>query len=76
MILGTLFAYFAYRQYYPSLESLDSHKPYPPRIKSPQDIFPDEDGRPTDVEQAIPVDDLEYGDCKCRVLLQYEKYFS
>ncbi|GAA5796550.1 hypothetical protein HPULCUR_001922 [Helicostylum pulchrum] len=62
-IFGTLFAYFAYRQYYPSLESLDSHKPYPPRIKSPQDIFPDDDGRPNDVEQAITANDnLGYGD--------------
>ena len=32
-ILGTLFAYFSYRQYYPSLSSELSHRPYSPRIK-------------------------------------------
>ncbi|CAE6424835.1 unnamed protein product [Rhizoctonia solani] len=30
--VGLIFAYFAYRQYYPSLESPLSHKPYSPRI--------------------------------------------
>ncbi|KAF9052461.1 PAP2-domain-containing protein [Hymenopellis radicata] len=32
-ILGTVMAYFAYRQYYPSLASELSHRPYSPRIK-------------------------------------------
>ncbi|QRW25188.1 phosphatidate phosphatase PPAPDC1A [Rhizoctonia solani] len=30
--VGLLFSYFAYRQYYPTLESPFSHKPYSPRI--------------------------------------------
>ncbi|KAF9533449.1 phosphatidic acid phosphatase type 2/haloperoxidase [Crepidotus variabilis] len=32
-LVGTLFSYFSYRQYYPSLESPVSHRPYSPRIK-------------------------------------------
>lgn len=32
-ILGTTIAYFSYRQYYPSLASELSHRPYSPRIK-------------------------------------------
>ncbi|KAF8920371.1 phosphatidic acid phosphatase type 2/haloperoxidase [Mucidula mucida] len=32
-ILGTVMGYFAYRQYYPSLASELSHRPYSPRIK-------------------------------------------
>lgn len=31
-IVGLVFSYFAYRQYYPTLESPFSHKPYAPRI--------------------------------------------
>jgi hypothetical protein len=31
-ILGTVISYFAYRQYYPSLASEVSHRPYAPRI--------------------------------------------
>ncbi|CUA74169.1 putative diacylglycerol pyrophosphate phosphatase 1 [Rhizoctonia solani] len=31
-VVGLVFAYFAYRQYYPTLESPLSHKPYSPRI--------------------------------------------
>ncbi|KII88595.1 hypothetical protein PLICRDRAFT_124819 [Plicaturopsis crispa FD-325 SS-3] len=31
-ILGTVLAYFSYRQYYPSLASPMSHRPYSPRI--------------------------------------------
>ncbi|KAH7329802.1 phosphatidic acid phosphatase type 2/haloperoxidase [Rhizoctonia solani] len=30
--VGLIFSYFAYRQYYPTLESPYSHKPYSPRI--------------------------------------------
>ena len=36
-IIGTLFAYFSYRQYYPSLSSELSHRPYSPRIKDDVD---------------------------------------
>jgi len=32
-ILGTVLAYFSYRQYYPSLVAKHSHRPYAPRIK-------------------------------------------
>ncbi|TFK42968.1 phosphatidic acid phosphatase type 2/haloperoxidase [Crucibulum laeve] len=32
-IVGTVLSYFAYRQYYPSLSSELSHRPYSPRIK-------------------------------------------
>ena len=39
-ILGLTIAYFAYRQYYPSLADELSHRPYSPRIK-------DEDSDPT-----------------------------
>ncbi|QRW12491.1 phosphatidate phosphatase PPAPDC1A [Ceratobasidium sp. AG-Ba] len=35
--IGLVFAYFAYRQYYPTLESPYSHKPYSPRI--PRDEY-------------------------------------
>jgi diacylglycerol diphosphate phosphatase / phosphatidate phosphatase len=31
-ILGTVIAYFTYRQFYPSLASEQSHRPYSPRI--------------------------------------------
>ena len=31
-IVGTVFAFFSYRQYYPSLGSEYSHRPYSPRI--------------------------------------------
>ena len=36
-IIGTLLAYFSYRQYYPSLSSELSHRPYSPRIKEDLD---------------------------------------
>jgi len=32
-LVGTLFSFFSYRQYYPALESPQSHRPYSPRIK-------------------------------------------
>lgn len=32
-LIGLLLAYFSYRQYYPSLASELSHRPYGPRIK-------------------------------------------
>ncbi|KAG6896128.1 hypothetical protein C0992_010169 [Termitomyces sp. T32_za158] len=32
-ILGSVISYFSYRQYYPSLASELSHRPYSPRIK-------------------------------------------
>ncbi|KAF8803495.1 acid phosphatase/Vanadium-dependent haloperoxidase [Phlegmacium glaucopus] len=36
-ILGTVLAYFSYRQYYPGLASKFSHRPYSPRIKREDD---------------------------------------
>ncbi|EDR07742.1 uncharacterized protein LACBIDRAFT_298246 [Laccaria bicolor S238N-H82] len=36
-IIGTVLAYFSYRQYYPSLSSELSHRPYSPRIKDELD---------------------------------------
>lgn len=40
-ILGTVFSYFSYRQYYPSLTSATSHRPYSPRIKRERsDVLP------------------------------------
>ena len=36
-IIGTLFAYFSYRQYYPSLSSELSHRPHSLRIKDDVD---------------------------------------
>ncbi|THH05406.1 hypothetical protein EW146_g9910, partial [Bondarzewia mesenterica] len=39
-ILGLTTAYFAYRQYYPSLASELSHRPYSPRIKREEDLLP------------------------------------
>ncbi|CEP16087.1 hypothetical protein [Parasitella parasitica] len=42
-IIGTAFAYFAYRQYYPSLAAQNSGKPFPPRFNSPSDLFVHED---------------------------------
>ncbi|CAO3636047.1 unnamed protein product [Mucor fragilis] len=50
-IIGTAFAYFAYRQYYPSLAATYSQKPFPPRFSSPADLFAHED----------PTNDLESG---------------
>jgi hypothetical protein len=38
--IGIVFAYFAYRQYHPSLASDECHEPYEPRIKRPEDLFP------------------------------------
>jgi len=32
-VIGTVFAFFSYRQYYPSLGSEYSHRPYSPRIQ-------------------------------------------
>ncbi|KAK4517055.1 uncharacterized protein ATC70_000383 [Mucor velutinosus] len=50
-IIGTAFAYFAYRQYYPSLAATYSQKPFPPRFSSPSDLFTHEN----------PTNDLESG---------------
>ncbi|KAF7777549.1 hypothetical protein Agabi119p4_3621 [Agaricus bisporus var. burnettii] len=36
-LLGTVMAYFSYRQYYPPLESELSHRPFSPRIKRDDD---------------------------------------
>lgn len=32
-VLGTILAYFSYRQYYPSLASKNSQRPYSPRVR-------------------------------------------
>ncbi|KAI8880054.1 PAP2-domain-containing protein [Backusella circina FSU 941] len=48
-IIGIVFAYFAYRQYHPSLASDECHEPYEPRIKRPEDLFPRSN---TDIEAA------------------------
>ncbi|KAG7452643.1 PAP2-domain-containing protein [Guyanagaster necrorhizus] len=40
-VLGTVLAYFSYRQYYPSLASELSHRPYSPRIpREPEEGLP------------------------------------
>jgi diacylglycerol diphosphate phosphatase/phosphatidate phosphatase len=52
--IGTVCAYFAYRQYYPSLAAQCSQNPFPPRIKKPQDIFP------SDIEATVGPDDVVY----------------
>ena len=39
-ILGLALGYFSYRQYYPSLASEISHRPYAPRIKPEGPILP------------------------------------
>ncbi|KAI0647104.1 acid phosphatase/Vanadium-dependent haloperoxidase [Trametes meyenii] len=39
-LLGFVTSYFAYRQYYPPLQSEASHKPYSPRIKRGGQILP------------------------------------
>ena len=36
-ILGTVLAFFAYRQYYPSLTSPLAHRPYSPRVRRDDD---------------------------------------
>lgn len=38
-LLGTVMSYFTYRQYYPSLSSETSHKPYSPRIKQEREAI-------------------------------------
>ncbi|KAG1756553.1 PAP2-domain-containing protein [Suillus paluster] len=37
-ILGLAVAYFAYRQYFPSLASPMSHKPHPPRVRREEEL--------------------------------------
>jgi hypothetical protein len=39
-IIGTFVSYFTYRQYYPSLASELSHRPYSPRIKREEPVIP------------------------------------
>ncbi|KDR81777.1 hypothetical protein GALMADRAFT_239969 [Galerina marginata CBS 339.88] len=41
-LVGTLFAFFTYRQYYPPLSSEHAHRPYSPRIKREElhDVLP------------------------------------
>ncbi|KAA1469530.1 PAP2-domain-containing protein, partial [Dentipellis sp. KUC8613] len=45
-ILGLVTAYFAYRQYYPPLQSEFSHRPYAPRSRSTDDVLPVHAHRP------------------------------
>jgi len=40
-LIGTLFAYFTYRQYYPPLSSEYAHRPYSPRIKREEESHVD-----------------------------------
>ncbi|KAI8082543.1 phosphatidic acid phosphatase type 2/haloperoxidase [Gilbertella persicaria] len=64
-IIGTVFAYFCYRQYYPSLAHKESQKPFPPRLSSPEDIFPGDNPHHDDEESAVvhPGDSF-YGECR------------
>jgi diacylglycerol diphosphate phosphatase/phosphatidate phosphatase len=40
-LIGTLFSFFSYRQYFPDLSSPLSHRPYSPRIKREEaDVLP------------------------------------
>ncbi|TFY72365.1 hypothetical protein EVG20_g607 [Dentipellis fragilis] len=45
-ILGLVTAYFAYRQYYPPLQSEFSHRPYAPRSRDADDVLPVHAHRP------------------------------
>ena len=38
--MGTVIAYFSYRQYYPSLASPMSHRPYSPRVPRDEQVLP------------------------------------
>ncbi|KAJ3503975.1 hypothetical protein NLJ89_g8187 [Agrocybe chaxingu] len=49
-IVGSAFAYFSYRQYYPDLSSPLSHRPYSPRIKREEDHV----GLPTHIANHNP----------------------
>ncbi|KAF9009401.1 phosphatidic acid phosphatase type 2/haloperoxidase [Cyathus striatus] len=65
-ILGTLVSYFAYRQYYPSLSSELSHRPYSPRIKrEDDDVLPvhasPSDARPPQPHPFAQADHDRYG---------------
>jgi diacylglycerol diphosphate phosphatase / phosphatidate phosphatase len=53
-IVGLVFAYFSYRQYYPPLSSELAHRPYSPRIKR------DEDG--DDTQPYLPTHHDTYSD--------------
>ncbi|KAF8559833.1 PAP2-domain-containing protein [Imleria badia] len=55
-ILGFVIAYFAYRQYFPSLASPMSHRPYSPRVPR------DEPALPTTVQDAQRFRDSDDGD--------------
>lgn len=52
-IVGLVLSYFAYRQYYPSLASPYSHRPYSPRVKDHDSEVPRPTRRDTfrDVEE-------------------------
>ncbi|EDR07747.1 uncharacterized protein LACBIDRAFT_298254 [Laccaria bicolor S238N-H82] len=56
-ILGTVLAYFSYRQYYPSLSSELSHRPYSPRIKDELDA----NLHRNDLESPVPMANQQQG---------------
>ncbi|OCH94952.1 acid phosphatase/Vanadium-dependent haloperoxidase [Obba rivulosa] len=56
-ILGMVVAWFAYRQYYPSLSSELSHRPYSPRIKRDEQLLPTLSHHLVGAEQLMPEDD-------------------
>jgi diacylglycerol diphosphate phosphatase/phosphatidate phosphatase len=65
--VGLLLSYFSYRQYYPSLGSPLSHRPYAPRIESEEEsglpMHNDPHSNdPGDHSSADGVDDVELGD--------------
>jgi len=64
-LLGLVFSYFSYRQYYPSLADPLAHRPYSPRIKRAQEdtipsyhdrheSFPDGHHRPAGEQPSSP----------------------
>lgn len=50
-IIGYVLAYFSYRQYYPSLASPYSHRPYSPRVGRDDD---EQEGLPTHTHDRTP----------------------
>lgn len=55
--VGLIFSYFSYRQYFPSLASPLSHRPYSPRIEREDEP---EEGLPTHID-SIPNDPTQPG---------------
>jgi len=62
-LLGTTMAYFSYRQYYPSLDSEFSHRPYVTRIKREgHEILPIHHRRSPSSQQMLPPQAQAVGD--------------